>query len=282
MKHFLRTVFVCALVLAGQPSLFAQSDSVEVFVIESFVSAENPGVFQITFNTSIPCKSKVLIANKFTVPVSDTLTDTHKKSIDISKFHFDSLNTTFKAVLTDANGHVQESDAFEIQLPEREEKTVEVKGGGLTSCFLGGLIYLIPNPTLNILTENNKLKSYWGVSKELPIFSRYEGGYNFPESFISAEYSYIPQFDHKNYIRLGYKKLFETGVGDFLVIGLNGFSNFRGSNGISPDVSWGLFEIKDGFTLYIRYRYNTDFSKPRMEFSEVSLGLYSWFFSAHL
>jgi hypothetical protein len=133
-----------------------------------------------------------------------------------------------------------------------------------------------------VFTEKDKLKGYWGFSKELPLFSHYQGGYNYPQSFISTEYSYVPQFDHKNYIRLGYKQLLEVGFGDFLVFGLNGFSNFRGSNGLSPEVSWGLFQIKDGFTLYIRYRYNTDFSTPRYEFSEVSLGLYSWFFSAHL
>lgn len=282
MKFFLRAIALCFLLAAGQRSLFAQSDSIEVFVIESFVSAENPGTFQLTFNTSVPCKSKIIIANQYSISLSDTLTDTHKKSIDISKMHFDSLNTTFRAILTDSTGHTNQSDAFEIQLPATEEKAVEVKGGGLSSCFYGGLVYLIPNATLNMLTENNKLKGYWGVSKELPLFSHYQGGYNFPESFISAEYSYVPQFDHKNYVRLGYKKLFETGFGEFIVLGLNGFSNFRGSNGVSPEISWGLLPLKEGFTLYIRYRYSTDFNTPRKEFSEVSLGLYSWFFSAHL
>ena len=279
----LQWVFVVLVVFAAQGRLAAQADSIEVFIIESFVSPENPGVLQLTFNTSVPCKSKVLIANKYLIPVADTITDTHKKDIDISKYYFDSTNSTFKAILTDSTGHTNESDIFEINLPvEDQGQPVESKSASWTSCFTGGITYLIPNITMNLRGENSKLVNYWGLSKEFPLLCHYQGGYNFPKSFLSAEYSYVFKFEHKNFIRLGYKFLYETGFGEYVVLGLDGFSDFRGFNGVSPEITWGIIPVRDVFTLYIRYRYNTDFRSPRTEFSEVSLGLYSWFFSAHL
>lgn len=170
-----------------------------------------------------------------------------------------------------------------INLPVADQgQPVESKNASWTSCFVGGITYLIPNITLNLASENGKLNDFWGFSKEFPLLCHFQGGYNFPKSFISAEYSYVVKFEHKNYMRLGYKFLYETNFGEYVVIGLNGFTNFKGSNGVSPEISWGIIPVRDVFTLYIRYRYNTDFRTPRTEFSEISVGLYSWFFSAHL
>ena len=276
----LRILALVLLAVICPKNLFAQTDSVEVFIIESFISQENPGIFALTFNTSIPSKSKILIDGKYLLPLSDSLTDTHSKKFDISKLKFDSSNVTFKAILTDSLNKTNESDSYEIYVPR--EVTVESKNATYFSCFYGGIVYLIPNISMNLSGRDGKLKNYWGLSKEFPLLSHYQGGYNFPKSYLSAEYSHVLKFEDKNFLRLGYKFLFETNFGEFFTVGLNGVYDFKQFKGIAPEVSWGILPIRDVFTLTLKYRYNKSFAKPTQAFSEISLGLCSWFFSAHI
>ncbi len=282
MKRVLWLFFTVLLLRGGMVNIYAQSDSIEVFIIESFISPESPGIFQLMFNTSVNCKSKIIIGDKYTVSISDTITDTHRMDVDITKFKFDSSTTTFKAILTDSTGKTNESDVFEIQLPSLEDKPIDSKSVSWLSCAYGGAVYLIPNiGAAFVYGSNSKLKGYLSISKEFPLFSHYSDGYNYPRSFVSAEYSYLPKFEHKNYARLGFKYLCTINFGEYVIFGLSGFSNFNGSNGISPEVSWGIIPIRDVFSLYIRYRYTTDMRTSSLHFSEFSAGLYSWFFSAH-
>ncbi len=265
-------VFVC---MGLFTSAQAQSDSVEIFLIDSYISPDKPNEFQVVFYTSDVCKSQIVLQGKYVIPVSDTLTDNHKKVVDLSKYKFDSSATYFTITVETASGVKITSDQYEIQAPV--EKKVESSGGEFVSCLYGGVIFLVPTVDVNFFKD----KAHLGLSKELPVVSFYSGGYNYPRSFISAEYSYVFDVPQKNYLRLGYKYLFETDYGKFFIVGLNGFTSFRGYNGISPELTWGAFTFKDVFTIYARYRYNTDFKNPANSFSEVSLGLYSWFFSVH-
>jgi hypothetical protein len=81
----------------------------------------------------------------------------------------------------------------------------------------------------------------------------------------------------KNVLRAGWKYLHRIPVGIYLSGGLNGFTDFKGTNGISPEISWGLFSFKEVFTVFARYRFSTNFQKTN--YSTISIGLASWFFS---
>jgi hypothetical protein len=253
----------------------AQSDSVEIFLIDSYISPEKPTEFQLLFNTSDVCKSKIILQDKYTVSISDTMTDNHKKVIDLSAYKFDSTLSYFTIEVETPGGVKITSERFEIQAPV--EKQAESSGGEFLSCLYGGVIFLVPTVDMNFFKDKNHI----GLSKELPLVSFYNGGYTYPESFVSAEYSYVFKVPQQNYMRLGYKYLIQTDYGKFFILGLNGFTSFKGYNGISPEVTWGAFTYNEVFTVYARYRYNTNFKNPATSFSEVSIGLYSWFFSVH-
>jgi hypothetical protein len=229
----------------------------------------------VLFNTSDSCKSKIVLQDKDTITISETLTDNHKKLIDLSKYKFDSTASYFTILVETSSGVKTTSERFEIQAPA--EKQPETSGGEFISCVYGGVIFLVPTVDMNFFKDKNHI----GLSKELPLVSFYNGGYTYPETFISAEYSYVFGVPQKNYLRLGYKYLIQTDYGKFFVLGLNGFTSFKGYNGISPEVTWGAFTYNEVFTVYARYRYNTNFKNPANSFSEVSIGLYSWFFSVH-
>jgi len=58
--------------------------------------------------------------------------------------------------------------------------------------------------------------------------------------------------------------------------------DFNTNQGISPELSVGLFTIKDTFTFYARYRYNLKLHTEGTNFHEITIGLYSGFFSLYL
>jgi hypothetical protein len=80
---------------------------------------------------------------------------------------------------------------------------------------------------------------------------------------------------------LGYKHLIEVPGIEYVSPGVNGFTNLKGFNGISPELSMGLFKIFDTFTVYSRLRYNFQPGRRNSEFSEISIGLYSGFFAIY-
>jgi hypothetical protein len=86
----------------------------------------------------------------------------------------------------------------------------------------------------------------------------------------------------RNYFRIGYKHLIDIPGIEYVSPGINGFTNFQGFNGISPEVSLGLFKILNTFTLYTRYRYNAKPGDSGSGFHEISIGLYSGFFAIYL
>ncbi|MBZ0199112.1 MAG: hypothetical protein K8H86_04535, partial [Ignavibacteriaceae bacterium] len=101
----------------------------------------------------------------------------------------------------------------------------------------------------------------------------------YPMGYFSAEYSYIINAPVRNFLRVGYKHIIEIPVFEYIAPGLNGFTNFKGFNGISPEVSLGLFRAFNAFTVYTRYRFNAMPGQKGSEFHEFSIGLYTNFFS---
>ena len=271
-----RILFLFALIfILSDFQLSAQTDSIEIDIIDNFVTPEIPHNFVLSFFTSEKTKSTVLIDNKYEYVVSNTFNDIHKTRIDISKLKFKVKDVPFVISVEDTNGNRFTSEKYDFQLPQ--EMKVESESNFLLLCIFGGTVFLLPSPTY-LYTDNDK---YFSLTKEIPLISISKKGFSYPAGYFSMEYSHVFNAPHKNFLRLGYKQIIEIPGIQYVSPGINGFTNFKGFNGISPEVSVGLFKILDTFILYARYRYNVKPGEAGSEFQEISLGLYSNFFSLY-
>lgn len=271
-KIFLFLVFLCITGFAQND--LAEDDSIEVYVIDSFIPPDNPNVFNLSFFTSEPAKSKVILDDEYEFEVSKLLSESHKIEIDISKLKFKSKYVSYVISVEDSSGNINMSDKYEFEM--REEIQLEGDSNFLLLCLFGGVVFLLPSPVY-VITEND---NYFSLTKEIALFT-FRGSFRYPSGYIAAEYSHIFDSPHKNFLRLGYKHLVETPVLEYVSPGINGFTNFKGFNGISPELSIGWIKIFNTFTVYTRYRYNFKPGEPGSNFHEVSLGLYSSFFSIY-
>ena len=260
----------------GQEETGSNSDSIEVFIIDSYVPPENPNRFILSFYTSVSCKTKLVIDNNLIFPISNEITDNHRIEVDISKINLKKSKVNYTILMENEAEIKSSSEAFELELSHSEE-LVESKSSYLFTCLTGGVVFLTPS----ITAVHANGKTYFGLNKELPVLSFYSGGFNYPSGYLAVEYAHILKIEKKNYFRVGYKHIYEIPKLEYLSAGLNGFTDFRGFNGISPELSIGLFKIYNVFTLYSRYRYNFSPGKTGVDFSELSIGLYSSFFTLH-
>ena len=254
-----------------------ESDSIEVYLIDSYVTPEVPHTFMLSFFTSAPVRSKVIIDNSYTYEVSPYLTESHKINIDISDLSFREKNVPFIILVEDSLGHQYKSEKYEFELPEEPE----IKGGGsnlLLLCAFGAAVFGLPYPVYVIEKNDN----YFSLTKEIPLISLRGSSYRYPVGYFSAEYSHIFNAPVKNFLRVGYKHIIEIPGIEYISPGISGFTNFNGFNGISPELSAGFFRIISTFTVYARYRFNAKPGEKGSEFHEFSIGLYSSFFSLYL
>jgi hypothetical protein len=265
-------VILLILIFMVQPR--AQTDSVEINIIDNFVTLELPHNFVLSFFTNEAVKSKIIIDNNYEYTVSDTFADLHKIKINISKLNFKEQDIPFDVIVEDSTGK-KYSENFDFELP-REVK-VQNESNFLLLCLFGGTVFLLPSPAY-VFTNND---NYFSLTKEIPLFSLSKKGFTFPAGYFSVEYSHIFNAPNKNFLRIGYKHIIEIPGIQYISPGINGFTNFKGFNGISPELSAGLFRILDTFIVYLRYRYNVKPGEAGSEFQEISVGLYSNFFSLY-
>ena len=253
-----------------------ETDSIEVYLIDGYVKPEPPLKFVLSFFTSNIAKSVVVIDGRYSSPVSDEFADMHKAEIDLEDMNFNEKIVPFVIITENENGKTFTSESFDFDLPFEPE----IKGGShfVQLCLFGGAIFLLPYP--NYVIQNRQ--SYFSLTKEIPIISFRSSNLNYPAGFLSLEYSYIFDAEAKNYLRAGYKKIYEMKLLKYLSPGVSLYTNFLGNNGVGIEISAGLFTIVDTFTLYARYRYNLKPGDSSGNFHEMSLGLYSGFFSFYL
>lgn len=79
MKKYLLS-FLLIWLISFQSS--AQDAEVDVFVIDSYITIEEPYIFILSFFTTDSVTSTVTIEDKYSFTVSDTLTENHKIEID--------------------------------------------------------------------------------------------------------------------------------------------------------------------------------------------------------
>jgi hypothetical protein len=258
--------------------LFSQeeTDSVEVYLIDSFVTPEKPNKFILSFFTSAPTKSRVVIDGKYEYKIAEELSGEHKFQLDISELQFEKEIVPYIIYVVDSSGNNSTSERYEFNLPY--ERTVESESNFLMLCLFGGAVFALPSPVY----VKAKTESYFSLTKEIPIVTIRGKGIKYPMGYFSAEYSYVFNAPVNNFLRLGYKHIIDFPGLEYIAPGINGFTNFKGFNGISPELSVGLMKIYNTFTIYTRYRFNVKPGEKGSEFHEFSIGLYTNFFSVYL
>lgn len=267
-------IYIGIVLILALQSLSAQTSETEIFIIDSYVTPEKPYKIKISFFTSDSVKSKLILDNKHEVQVSAAYNEDHTIEVLLTKFPFDSTEVPFFVIVESKSGIVDTGDVYDLALPADYELQKDDESM-LTVCCFGGVIFGMPQPTFVGIDG----ESYFSLAKEIPVFSIYGSGYNYPVGYIGLEYAYIFNAPYKNFLRLGYKHIFKIDVLEYISPGLNGFTDFLGFNGISPELSVGLIKIYNAFTIYGRYRYNFKPSNSEENFYEISIGLYSNFFS---
>ncbi len=256
---------------------YAQDAITEIYIIDAYVTPELPYTLKLTFFTSEPAQSKFHFENEEYV-VSDEFTEDHTFELNLTGFKFDSTTVPYFIEVQNAEGVITKSEIYDIALPEDNELKKDDAPGLFTICCFGGVIFGFPSPTY----VSTKDGDYFSLTKEIPIVTFFASGFNYPMGIIAAEYSHIFKSPRQNFLRIGYKHIFEVSYIEYISPGVNGFTDFNGLNGISPEITVGWFNVYNSFTVYTKYRFNTNFNEDNKNFHEVSIGLYSSFLSFNL
>ncbi len=274
MKKLLNALVLIVLIV---PGLFPQEmDSIEVYLLDAYVTPELPHTFHLSFFTSDLCRSRVVIDDNYEYNVSDDPLDMHNFEIEITDLEFSGKIVNFIIITKNDEGSEFASEVFDFDLPY--EPTAKEGSDLLQVCLFGTAIFLLPYPSLVL----NRDETYFSLTKEIPIISLRSKSRRYPAGYLSLEYSHIFEAENNNYLRAGYKQFYELPHIEYILPGVTLYTNFLGNNGIGLEASVGLFTIVDTFTLYARYRYNLKPGGSAGSFHEVSLGLYSSFFSLYL
>lgn len=276
MKEKIILLFLLATVLFGQTDSSVYHP-IDIYVIDSYISPEPPYMFTLSFFTSDSCFSKLIVDNKKEYVVSEKLEVNHKIDVRIDDF-VNKRIINYRIIIKDKFNNEYTSQDYELEVPQNLISNYKRDTGLLQICCFGGVIFGLPSPTY--VSKNNK--NYFSLSKEIPLFSFFTRSYNYPFGYIGIEYSHIFNADKKNFLRTGYKQIIQLNFIKYFSIGINHFTDFKGYNGISPELSFGLFNIQNVFTFYLRYRYNFQPNIGGTDFHEVSFGLYSNFFSINI
>jgi hypothetical protein len=251
------------------------ADSVNITIVDSYVSTELPHTFLLTFFTDINCKSKLLIDNKYEYKVSDTLSTDHSLKVDLTGLSFKTKSVPFTIIIKDSSGKEYKTGGYEFDLPG--EVKIQSESNFLLLCLFGGAVFALPAPTY--VSQNGE--TYFSLTKEIPLVSLRSADYSYPVGYFSAEYSHIFNAPDQNFFRLGYKQIFTLPMLEYVSPGVDWFTTFKGFNGASAELSLGLIKIFNTFTLYSRYRFNIQPGNNEKNFNEISIGLYSSFFSVY-
>lgn len=267
--------FLCLLFILSFTLLKAQDDfSTNIYIIDSYVTPDKPYKFILSFITDDSTKSILIIEDKYEFKVSENFTNNHKIEVDLSNIKADSGYFAYYIKTINRNSEESKSEIYEATLPITEGVIANKESNIFTTCLFGTIIFVIPEPSY-VFKENF---NSFSLKKEIPLFSFYSGGYNYPMGYFNIEYRHITK-NSFNSFGIGYKHLIQIPYIEYISFGATGFTNFKGKNGVAPEFSIGLFKLYDNFTLNLKYRYNIKFNEKDFNFNEISIGLYSNFFS---
>ncbi|MCB9247319.1 MAG: hypothetical protein H6613_01615 [Ignavibacteriales bacterium] len=277
MRNLIEKVFFIIFLLSIP--IFSLKKEVEINILDAYVTPEKPHTFKLNFFSYSPIKTKVKINDKYEFEVSKDFLEDHAIEIDFSNYKFDKKNIPYKIISEDENGNTFVSEEYEIILPYDEFIFTKEGSNPISTVLFGLLLYFIPSPNLVIMEKEN----YFSLTKEIPIITFYGSGYNYPSGSVSLEYTHIyNNLPVSNLLRLGYKHFIPLKTIEYISPGISGFTNFNGYSGVGAEMSIGLFKIYDVFTVFTRYRYNFQPTETSNDFHEISIGLYSHFFTIDL
>ena len=251
------------------------TNSIEIYLIDAYVKPEPPYPFILSFYTSELCLSNVIIDGKYEFVVSNGLSEAHSAKIDLTGLKFLGRNVDFVIETIDSLGNKSISETYDFDLPY--EPVIKEGSTLWTLCLFAGSVFLIPAPGYVHANGEN----YFSLTKEIPIISFRAKNRNYPSGYLALEYTHIFNSPNPNYLRFGYKRILDIGFLEYLSPGITAYTNFKGQNGLSPEISLGLFTLFDTFTVYGRYRFNYKPNDSSSNFHEFNLGFYTRFFSLY-
>ena len=252
-----------------------KNDSTEIYLLDSYITHEQPTIFNVSFITSNPAKTILYIDNKYEFTITDTLNDSHQAKIDLADYSFSKKTVPFYIIAVDSSGNKSRSDIFDLDFP-KEIKMQKESNFLLLGVFFG-IQFLVPTPAYVSMNGTN----YFALNKEIPLISFRSSNIDYPSGYFAIEYSHIYNADASNFFRIGYKHFLVTPVLKYISPGIDLFTNFDGYNGYSLEVTAGLFDLLKTFTVYSRYRFNSQPSHSDRNFHEISIGIFSNYFSFH-
>ena len=256
-------------------NLYSQNGDIQLIIIDSFIPPEQPLTLNLSFFTSEPTTSKILISNEFEFVTTEEFTSQHNIKIDISNIAVDNMILQAIIIVTDSMNQITKSEELLIDYPKIIK--VEKESNFLLFGLMFASVFIIPTPGYAYTEGENR----FSLTKEIPLISFTSENINYPKSYFALELTHIYKADRSNFMRVGYRYMKEIPILKYISPGIELVTNFGGFNGIGTSFSIGLFNVLDTFTLYTRYRYNFQPSQSDRNFSEVNVGLYTNFFSVH-
>lgn len=252
-----------------------EPDTVEIYVIENFVLPEQHSQFVLSFYTSERTKSKLIVNDENEVVISKEFSDAHKDTINLTSLKLNKKDSYFVIVVEDSLGRKYTSEKYDFEIPD--DVNVEGESNFLLLCLFGGTVFILPSPVYVNWNET----SYFGLTKEIPLVFLRSGSYTYPMGYFSLEYSFIWKAPVRHFVRIGYKHIFEVPGIEYISPGISGVTNLFGYNGISPEISFGLFKVFNVFTVYTKFRYTFKPGDNKSDIKDISIGLYSGFFAIY-
>ncbi len=277
MKNYIKILFLFFAFFISF-SVKAQNEIYNgIYIIDSYVTPEKPYKFLVSFVTDDSAKTNLVINDKYKFVVSKDFSINHKIELDLSNIKLDSSNFVYYIQILTKNEEEYKSEQYEAELPQTLITTTTTNSNIFTTCLFGSIIFLIPEPTYVYMPNFNS----FSFKKEIPLLTYHLGGYNYPTGYFNVEYRHITK-NHFNTFGIGYKHIVLMPVIEYISVGVTGFTNFKSKNGLIPEISLGLFKLYDNFTFNVKYRYNIKPNEKEFNFNEISVGLFSNFFSLNL
>lgn len=247
-------------------------DSVGVYVIESYLREEEKKEIIVYFFATSPVKARIVFDGGIEFVVSDTLAESFRFTSDLSVFTIVSEVLRGRIYVEDESGNKSSSEEFEIPLPV-EPKIEGTALGYLADCTLGALAYLVPSPGVSFFKNETR----FSIFKEIPIVVFQSNISDLPWMAFAVEYVHTPDIDFKNRFFLGAKFPIAVPILKYVAPGISFSTNFLGVNGMSPEVSFGFFEIFRVINFNLKARYNYYPSATGLNHFDINIGLTSYF-----
>ncbi len=267
-------VFFClGLILTS--NLFAQS-KVRFYLLNSFVTEDKPKELSISFITTRPSKTKILILGNGKFNVSKKLKLKHNFKMDLRGLKVKDNSLAYILIAETKKGVVSRSDTFYVEITDEQLKEINEGENILPLVYLGALTFLAPMPGI---VKSNGVDNVVTLNKELPLISLGGSNRKYPLAVLSFEYSYLLNRNLKNLGSVGISFMQQIKYFEYFALGIALTSDFSNNYGVSPSIALGLFNVYNAFTVFIKYKYDYFKAGSINNYNEVKLGLYAKFFS---